>query len=101
MTNLQELPAEGPYKVELSGGRTLEADLVISCVGLTVNASAYKDGLGKGKLCSYFPLNFLHFFLTLIFMLEPDYIFLKFWEPEYFYLLIVTSHEMNSQIMVQ
>jgi len=46
---LEEIPVNKVNKnieVKLQSGRTLEADLVIPCFGLTVNSKAYKDALG-------------------------------------------------------
>ena len=49
VTNLDEIPANQTSKgltVKLSSGRTLTADLVIPCFGLTVNSEAYQRALG-------------------------------------------------------
>ena len=41
----------GPVTVRTDKGTTIEADIVFKCVGLTINAEAYRDGLGKS--CYY------------------------------------------------
>ena len=55
MTNLSEIEVNktcgSKIKVELASGKSLEADLVIPCYGLSVDTDAYKNALGKIQHC--------------------------------------------------
>lgn len=47
--NINEIPrnkTSNPFTVKLASGKTLQADLVIPCFGLSVNSDAYKNSLG-------------------------------------------------------
>jgi L-2-hydroxyglutarate oxidase LhgO len=47
--NLAELPdgVHGSYKVKTDKGKTIEADIIIKCIGLKVNSAAYASSLSK------------------------------------------------------
>ena len=47
VSNLDDVLESSPATLTTESGKTLEVDLVIKCTGLTVNTTAFKEGLGK------------------------------------------------------
>ena len=64
MENLDDVPdiVHGLYSIKTDKGTTLEIDLVIKCIGLTVNSSAYSSSLGI--ILKYLPVIMGHFYVT-------------------------------------